>query len=462
MKSRSKAVTKDKKGSDGKAAPLTSMLRVCKVLYDFAELRDFVNQHDEDLCRDEAVQEDDKKISQNPDNLVKFVKTGNVITRHCNESKRHLQSTLIKKPIILKEILEFVRENRNLIRVDANDNFKLRRLEDRLESPDEFRKLKIENDFQMLLDRKFDAEIWEFDDEFDNEELMFGIAVNRTERRIVCVFRGSVSGGNDWSTNYKLYRTKLEDVKDTKTDLGLGEFGNIGLHYGFANYLFNDTWTRDGQPSKFEQIVEILKEIRTKRDRNGYKYKDYDIFVTGHSLGGALSQLLSFALAGSTITRDEFPRAVTAITFGSPKVGNGVWLREYQYLENQGYLRHIRVSNQGDMVCVVPNIPFGYTQTGVNIHLFPAKKAAVTYDNERSLVSSLACNSPGNVHGLECYYERLIGNDRNRRIMKRSVEDFYRKYATPKNTVKSIIAEYDDYGFTTDSDKSLYKDFFSS
>ena len=55
------------------------------------------------------------------------------------------------------------------------------------------------------------------------------------------MFRGSVSGGNDWSTNYKLYRTKLEDVKDTKTDLGLGEFGNIGLHYGFASkFSFTD------------------------------------------------------------------------------------------------------------------------------------------------------------------------------------------------------------------------------
>ncbi len=52
------------------------------------------------------------------------------------------------------------------------------------------------------------------------------------------MFRGSVSGGKDWTMNKKLLRTKMANVKDANTDLGLKEFGNVGLHYGFASKFF--------------------------------------------------------------------------------------------------------------------------------------------------------------------------------------------------------------------------------
>ncbi len=152
-----------------------------KLVYSIASVRDFVNKYDEDLSRDDAVQQS-SRTSRDPNNLVKFVNPTNVITRHCNESERHLRSTLLKKPIILTEVLSFIRENRNLIRESTGifcDDFELRCWEDRERQPDKFPKLKMEDDFHMLIDRKFDAEIWEFDDEFDNNELMFGIVVNR-------------------------------------------------------------------------------------------------------------------------------------------------------------------------------------------------------------------------------------------------------------------------------------------
>ncbi len=140
-----------------------------------------------------------------------------------------------------------------------------------------------------------------------------------------------------------------------------------------------------------------------------------------------------------------------------------IWLREYQSLEKQGCLRHIRVSNDGDRVCVVPTIPFGYLQTGVNIHLYRKKTADVDYDNQRSRLSAVQCSNPSDMHSLDVYYERLVGNDSNRRIMKYSVEEFYRLYANSGNTVNDIINEYDDYGFSKDVHVAeLYKDFLSS
>ena len=84
-------------------------------------------------------------------------------------------------------------------------------------------------------------------------------------------------GGKDWSTNAKIAKTSPYIIE---------EFAwKVGLHYGFVKYLFDAKWTKEGDPSKFEQIIEVLKEIRTKTDANGDEYKDYDIFVTGHSLG---------------------------------------------------------------------------------------------------------------------------------------------------------------------------------
>ncbi len=140
-----------------------------------------------------------------------------------------------------------------------------------------------------------------------------------------------------------------------------------------------------------------------------------------------------------------------------------IWLREYQSLEKQGCLRHIRVSNDGDKVCVVPHIPFGYKQTGVNIHLYPDKEAEVDYDSTRSRLSAVQCTDKDAMHTLEVYYERLVGNYGNRRIMKYSVEEFYREYANARNTVNAIIDEYNDYGFIKDNHVAeMYRDFLSS
>ncbi len=158
-----------------------------KLIFNLANLRDFVNKYDEDLCLDDVVQNSNRKgsrRSRNPNNLVKFLNPTNVVTRHCKESERHLQSTLLKKPITLSEVVAFIRENRNLIEEfpgTFSDSFDLRCWEDRERHPDKFRKLKMEDDFEMLIDRKLDAEIWEFDDEFDDTELLFGIVVNRYE-----------------------------------------------------------------------------------------------------------------------------------------------------------------------------------------------------------------------------------------------------------------------------------------
>ena len=126
-------------------------------------------------------------------------------------------------------------------------------------------------------------------------------------------------------------------------------------------YLFGNTNNDEGK-SKFYQILATLKELYAYKDEEaGRDYSDYDLYVTGHSLGGALAQLLAFTLAGSKDS-DFLPKPVTAISYASPQVGKSGYLRAFEKLEKDGKLRHIRVSNEGDVVPVAPSKLLGFKQ----------------------------------------------------------------------------------------------------
>lgn len=140
----------------------------------------------------------------------------------------------------------------------------------------------------------------------------------------------------------------------------------------------------EGKKSKLDLVIDVLKEVYAYKDDKA-DYSNYALYVTGHSLGGALAQLLAFMLAG--MKEAEFiPRPVISVTFASPVVGNEEFCLTHQDLEKEGKLKHIRVSNDHD---VVPGSPgFGYTQTGVNIHVKDTK-AEVGYPNTKSIQSLL-------------------------------------------------------------------------
>ena len=79
---------------------------------------------------------------------------------------------------------------------------------------------------------------------------------------------------------------------------------------------------KDKSRTKFEDVVRDLQDVYSYKDDHN-DYSDYRLFITGHSLGGALATLTTVALAGCEIANSIpgiFP--VTAITFASPRVGN--------------------------------------------------------------------------------------------------------------------------------------------
>ena len=88
------------------------------------------------------------------------------------------------------------------------------------------------------VDDEFDAQIIEYDDEFISEgivglgsELVFSIILNKTEKRITVVFRGSVSV-KDWIKDLSFVKTNPDPINEFAGD-------KVGIHTGFSGKYYS-------------------------------------------------------------------------------------------------------------------------------------------------------------------------------------------------------------------------------
>lgn len=73
------------------------------------------------------------------------------------------------------------------------------------------------------------------------------------------------------------------------------------------------------------------------------EYSGYELYITGHSFGGALAQVFAFMLAGSMrLDGQRVVLPINCITFGSPPVGDGIYKAAFQKIEEERRLRHFR------------------------------------------------------------------------------------------------------------------------
>lgn len=382
------------------ATTIRSMLLASGLIYRYAKLRKLVNQHDPGYMDGESEER-----------VVNFKQPEIIVTQKGVQSLS--MDRYLRYPVTAAAVQQFVVLNRNYIEEKGGD-IVLREFFGDIPSS-EMAPLTMEDDLKELQDR-FDADIQEFDDEFSTEELVYGITVNRSEKRITVVFRGSVEL-KDWKTNLRCTVTTLDQFNLD---------GNVvKVHTGFANYVFGDSI--DG-PSKYERIVKILIGLKREQNLDGY-----ELFVTGHSLGGALCALISFALADTPEIIEEFGY-VTGISFATPPVGNKGFKRVSETLEKQGKLRHIRVSNQGDAIPaapfrLVPPFP-SYIQTGVNLHSVKSKKMEIGWPNVKSTVSQLWDGSVlllnlSKMHSLPAHEDRMLKNAVNGGILVKTIAEIY-------------------------------------
>jgi len=144
-----------------------------------------------------------------------------------------------------------------------------------------------------------------------------------------------------------------------------------------VDYIFDKTVTTDDSPDK-RKYDEILEDIKPLLNANpGYK-----LYVTGHSLGGALSSVVAFYLACED--DDIIPKPVTCLNFAAPRVADYGFCQATNALEQSKRLRMCRIVNDNDSIAMLPMVNFSHA--GFQIRLYqsdsnkmPTSKPEMTY-----------------------------------------------------------------------------------
>ena len=163
----------------------------------------------------------------------------------------------------------------------------------------------------------------------------------RNDRHIIACFRGSEQKYADWATN-------LQFVKDPAPLAG-------SVHEGFQDAF---------QAAAYE----VGYRIAQLRDRQ------QSVWITGHSLGGAMAVMLAATMLESSLTTRVPVDGL--YTFGAPRVGNKKFARELnRQFEGKSYYR---VINRDDLVPHLPPELF-FEHAGNRVLYYPDESKAADH-----------------------------------------------------------------------------------
>jgi|TARA_B110000093_G_C12972399_1_gene413582 triacylglycerol lipase len=238
---------------------------------------------------------------------------------------------------------------------------------------DEFDNLQInDNRKQVLKDLANNVPSAKLVKYFNNKEtdLQCGVSISEEKKRICIIFRGSESI-TDWKHDLQITKHLLNE--DT----------NIKVHSGFYNQLM----------SVYEELLDcVIEHIK--------KHKDYDIYVSGHSLGGALCTLFGYMLSENT------ENMVNVVSFASPRVGNYNWKNDFNNKKN---LLHYRVTNKRDIVTAFPLYRYYHVGQHICLHSDTFKNFGIDYVKSWYEETFFTCWSASE-HDCELYYKRIQDN----------------------------------------------------
>lgn len=185
----------------------------------------------------------------------------------------------------------------------------------------------------------------------DNESTDTEVTLWRdsSRKRLVVAFRG----------------TEQTKWKDLVTDLMLvpaglnperigGDFKEeVQVHSGFLS----------AYDSVRIRLISLVKKAIGYRDDDLDPSNQWHVYVTGHSLGGALATLLALELSSSQLAKHGAIR-VTMYNFGSPRVGN----KRFAEVYNEKVKDSWRVVNHRDIIPTVPRL-MGYCHVAQPVYL---------------------------------------------------------------------------------------------
>ena len=138
---------------------------------------------------------------------------------------------------------------------------------------------------------------------------VYSICCNRQYKRVSVVFRGTVNAHN-WIMNMKF---AMSEHPNPITEHYPGREDTLGLHTGFSLYMTRQR--KDDSLTKIEEIFTNIDSIGRELAPDG----DYELSITGHSLGGALATILSFYAATSNVFSKV--KTIRVFTYAAPRVG---------------------------------------------------------------------------------------------------------------------------------------------
>lgn len=173
------------------------------------------------------------------------------------------------------------------------------------------------------------------------------IARDDKRKEIVVVFRGSVSPMN--------FLTDFAGLLVAWNDSSVEAPAGTQIHMGFQHAWGTVSAT----------VMAAVKEEASK-------YPDYNIVVTGHSLGGALSSIASLVIQSSLPNR-----VVRVYTYGAPRVGNATFARWHNTVIEAK--RNTRVVHSYDGVPTMALELVGFAHHGTEHWAFSPPSASRTH-----------------------------------------------------------------------------------
>jgi len=203
-------------------------------------------------------------------------------------------------------------------------------------------------------------EVIQADPEEVSKSCVYAITKHDEQKRVVVIFRGTSNAG-DWVKDALITQSRVINPASNESNR-LKE--KIGLHSGFTKALLSSG------------IVEqILSEVKPILEEN----PDYKLFITGHSLGGALATLFGFYVAANDDPIYFTNGPVQIFSASSPRVGNKAFRETFKYLEERGKLRHARIYNARDEGPMLPYAGGFYKHVGLEIKLRPKRVHILDY-----------------------------------------------------------------------------------
>ena len=209
------------------------------------------------------------------------------------------------------------------------------------------------------------VEITALDMEKSEEECVYLVSVNHVLKKVTVAFRGSVTA-QDFIQDAKALVGEIPNPIEESQE----QSSELCIHLGFREYLYghkgittdiflpnlprgnrdrerNDAADETTEKTKYETIMEHVKVHLSQ-------HPNYRLYVTGHSLGGALATI--FALEAAASKDEDISKPVTCITSGAPKVGNLDFLKAFEVLEETRKIRCLHIANFRDIVPLSPPI----------------------------------------------------------------------------------------------------------